>query len=115
MLTLASRNMAKHHGLEVKITHTCSSVQRFDRVEAWEEWVEEEDESKEVIRVMSGTSKGILAKCIDAREDELEFFHSNNSEFGGRRETSADSDGNSNFGVDEPLRRAETVVAAATT
>ena len=52
--------------------HLLVPVQRFDRVEAWEEWVEEEADSKEVLRVMRGTSKGILAKCIHAREDELE-------------------------------------------
>ena len=44
--------------------------QRGDRAESWQDWVEDGADRKELISGMGDISKDILAKCIDARQEE---------------------------------------------
>ena len=57
---------------------------------------------------MSNISQGILAKCIDAREEEQDF--TDKCELEVERKPTGDQDDSSNFGADVPRRRAELVV-----
>ena len=63
--------------------------------------------AKEVFRVMTDVSKCILAKCVDAREEQ-ESSDKSDLEVG--KKPTGDSDDSSNAGVDVPVRRAEVEV-----
>ena len=66
---------------------------------------------KEVIRIMSGIPKGILAKCIDAREEEQDSSCKSDLEVG--QKAMGETDDSSKVGADVPLRRAEVRVDKA--
>ena len=81
-----------------------------DLPEAWGEWVgKKEADRNEVIRDMRGVSKGILAKCIDAREEEQDSFDKSGLEEGKKltgleegKKLTGDSDDSSNVGMNVP-------------
>ena len=77
--------------------------QRIDRAQASDEWVEEGADRPEVICVMSVLHKGILAKCVDAREEEQAPADKSELEVG--KNFTGDSDDTSDVGVEVPLEK----------